>query len=358
MAEKKRVVVLGATGGTASHIALNLAESGYEVVAAGRRKSDNGFFADYGIQYISVDISKPADFDKLPNDNVYAVVHYAGIQPAFIDHENRQKYIDIIVSGTLNVLEYVRKVGAERIVFPQSLYDVHYLFGSRTPIPADSPKQIPEGDHAIYVIAKNMACDLIEWYHSLYGIKRYIFRMSRIYLYNPDPYFYEDGKRFMYSDRFMIYKAMKGEDIEMWGDPDRLLETMCVKDLEQLIRLALCTDSEGGLYNVGSGGTTLRERLQGIIDEFSPENQKSKLIPRPDKPNGTQFILDYSKASKELGYKPEYTWRKYLQYFKTEMRLQRFEKLRGRESDYVDMSSLPDLAEIGLVAARMAKDKS
>ena len=355
MAKKKREVDLGATGGTASHIALNLAESGYDVVAAGRRKSDNGFFGDYGIQYISVDISKPDDFGKLPQEDVYAVVHYAGIQPAFVDHENPQEYIDIIVSGTLNVLEYIRKVGAQRIVFPQSLYDVHYLFGTRTPIPADSPKKIPEGDHAIYVIAKNMACDLIEWYHNLYGIKRYIFRMSRIYLYNPDPYFYDHGKRFLYSDRFMIYKAMKGEDLEMWGDPDQLLETMCIKDLEQLIRLALSTDCEGGLYNVGSGGTTLRERLQGIIDEFSPADRKSKLIPCPDKPNGTQFVLDYSKARNELGYKPEYTWRKYLRYFKEEMRLQRFEKLRGRESDYVDMSSLPGLAEIGLVAAKMTR---
>ena len=69
----KRVVVLGATGTLGAPIAIHLSKCGYEVIAVGHRKSDNGFFEDYQIQYISLDISDKRDFEKLPQDNVYAV---------------------------------------------------------------------------------------------------------------------------------------------------------------------------------------------------------------------------------------------------------------------------------------------
>ena len=331
-----KIIVFGATGGTASNIALDLAAHGYEVIAVGRRKSDNGFFADYSIPYLSVDITDKDDFKKLPQEGVGAVVHYAGVLPSFMKQFDNQPFISTIVQGTYNVLEYMRQAGIGRIIFPQSLFDVHHLFGRAMPIPADAERRVPDGDHAMYVIAKNMAIDMIEMYHKLYGMQRFIIRMSRIYLYSPNPYWYEFGVQKLYSDRYLIYQAMKGRDIEIWGDPQRVLETMCVKDLCQLIRCALAADVEGGIYNVGSGGTTLENRIRGIVDVFSPKGQPSQIIYRPDKPNGTQFLLDYSKSTKELGYYPEYDWIKYLCYFKDEMVTQRFHKLWGYEKDYFD----------------------
>jgi UDP-glucose 4-epimerase len=66
-------------------------------------------------------------------------------------------------------------VKADTIIFPQSLYYVKHLFGSKTPIPADMTHVAPmEGDHAVYVICKNAAVDLIEHYYQTYGIKRFV----------------------------------------------------------------------------------------------------------------------------------------------------------------------------------------
>lgn len=335
----KRVVVFGASGHTASCITLDLKKEGYDVVAVGRRQSDNGFFADFGIPYCSVDITKQSDFSLLPQNDVFAIVDYAGILPSHMEGYHPEMYISSIVHGTFNVLEYARKVGAKRFVFPQTLFDIHHLFGSKVPIPSDAERRVPKGDHAMYVIAKNMAVDMIDHYYSEFGIKRFIFRMSRIYLYLPTPYQYQDGKKFLVSDRYMIYRAMKGMDIEIWGDKNRLLETMCIRDLEQLIRCALTADCDGGIYNVGSGGTTLEDRVRGIVDVFSPKDHPSKIIYRPDRPDGQQFVLDFSKATRELGYHPKYKWIDYLEDFKKEMTLQRFHKLQGYERDYFDLNS-------------------
>ena len=330
----KKIIVFGATGNLGAYISIHLHKLGYNVIAVGHRKKDNGFFEEYGIPYYSVNIEKEEYFDILPHENIFAVLHFAGVLPAVMKGFSATPYIQSIIQGTLNVLEYSRMVGAERIIFPQTLFDIHHLFGTKVPIPADSQRHVPEGDHWMYVIAKNAACDMIEHYYREYGIKRFIFRLSRIYLYHPNPFTYTNGKKTLVSDRALIYKAMKGEPIEIWGDPYRLLETISVYDFLQIIEKALVANVDGGIYNVGCGGTTLEERIRGIIDVFCPAGNKSEVIYCPEKKNGTQFVLDIQKTIFELNYEPKYSWRDYLVKFKEEMETQPFAKIWGYETDY------------------------
>lgn len=331
----KRVIVLGATGSLGTHIAIHMKKCGYEVVAVGHHRSDNGFYSDYGIDYLTMDISNAKEFEKLPQDNVWAVLNFAGALPAVMEGYNASPYVSSIVQGTLNVLEYCRKAKVDRIIFPQSLYDVYHLFGTPNPIPSEMTHVAPmKGDHAVYVICKNAAVDLIEHYYQVYGIKRFIFRLSRIYLYHPNPYTCIDGKKVLVSDRYLIYRAMKGETLEIWGDPDRVLETISIYDFLQIIEKSVSAEIDGGFYNVGSGGSTLRERITGIAEVFSPVGKKCSIVYCPEKRPSTQFVLDYSKTSRDLGYIPRYSWKQYLEEFKKEMETQPFAKIWGREEDY------------------------
>lgn len=336
----KKIVIFGATGNLGSRIAVHLLTLGYDIIAVGHRQSDNGFFESQGIPYIPVDIAHKEQFTRLPATGVYAVVHFAGMLPAAMAGYDAEPYVSSIVMGTLNVLEYARLTGADRIVFPQSLFDISYLFGSATPIAADAERRAPlTGDHAVYVIAKNAAVDLIEHYHAAYGLKRFVLRLSRVYMYHPNPYTYTDGERVLISDRRLIYQALHGNDIEVWGDPQRVLETCSVYDFLQIVELSLTADHDGGLYNIGSGGTTLEERVRGIVDVFCPEGRHSRVVYRPDKPNGTQFVLDISKTKSELGYRPQCSWHEYCRRFKHEMETQPFALLQGRETDFYDWTS-------------------
>lgn len=332
----KKIVVFGATGHLGTHIAVHLKNIGYNVYAVGHRKSDNGFFAEKSIKYYSVDIVNESEFSILPQEDIYAVVHFAGALPASMKGYNANLYVSTIIQGTLNVLEYTRKIKADRIIFPQSLFDISYLFGSKVPIPADSIRKAPlRGDHAMYVIAKNTAVDMINHYYETYGLKRFILRLSRVYMYDPNPYTYTDGEKTLISDRYLIYQAMEGKDIEIWGDPHRLLETCCVKDFLQIVEKSLVADVDGGIYNIGSGGSTLEERIKAIIEVFNPERRKSNIIYRPEKRSAMQFVLDIRKTVDELGYQPRFSWKDYLLDFKKEMEEQPFGKLWGYESDFV-----------------------
>jgi len=330
------IMIFGATGTVGAYTSLRLKNLGYNVIAVGRRKSDNGFFTDHGIDYYSVDIADSGNFKILPMKKNDCILHFAGAMPARMKGYYPQQYIDTIITGTYNVLEYARKVKTDKIVFTQSISDCLHLSGTTKPIPADIIRKFPQNnDHSIYVIAKNAAVDLIEHYYSAYDIKRFILRLPTIYLYHPDPYYYVNGeKREMFYRQF-IDKALKGETIDLWGDPKRIKEIVYVKDFVQIVEKCVSSKLDGGFYNVGNDKcVTLEEQVQGIIDVFSDPNKKSKINYLPNMPKASQFVFDISKTKIDLGYQQAFTYLDSLKDFKNEMFTQPFSKLWGKEKDY------------------------
>lgn len=322
----KNIVVFGASGDTGRYFVKYFTEhySGneYQIIAVGTR--DTSFFDGLNVAYYKVDITVPESFAKLPEE-VFAVVDFAGYMPARMQGYCPQKYIDVNISGTLNVLNYCRKAHADRILYMQSFGDIKDHSEKTIVLKSDMPRSFSyTTDHTVYVLSKNFAVDLIEHFRQSYGIKSFIFRLPTIYLYSPIDHFYVDGKIRKIGYRILIDKAIAGEDIEVWGDPLRKKDMVYVKDFCQMIYKACFIQREHGYYNVGTGvGTTLIDQIRGIIDVFSPTDCKSKIIMRPDLPNAPQYIMDIEPAKAELNYMPEYDYISMLKDFKHEMETQR-----------------------------------
>lgn len=328
------IILFGATGLVGAYTAMALHENGYNVIAVGRRKNDNGFFAENGMKYISVDIQNKNDFNALPQNDVFAIFHFAGAMPAHMHGYDPYEYINSNIIGTLNILEYARRVNTERIIFSQSVSDVLYLGGTTTPIPADSEMHYPlKGDHSVYSISKNAAVGLIRHYESEYGILAFILRLPTIYAYHPNKYYYVNGEKKILGYRYLMDKAENGEPIEVWGNPQNQKEFVYINDFIQLCMCCL-TSNNTGIYNVGNDfPLTFDEQIKIMVDVFSKHN-KSRITYKPEMPSSPQFILDISNAKMNLGYKPIYDCRKAFEEFKNEKETQRFKLLWGSESDY------------------------
>ena len=329
----KTVIVFGATGGIGAYTALHLIESGYDVIAVGNRKSDNDFFSQYGIKYYSVDIANFESFSVLPKKDIDTLINFAGVLPA--RNYDPRLFINSFTMGTLNVLEFMRKIGCRTIITAQTPADLWYLQNTTNPMPADALRSFPPStDHSIYTIAKNAAIDIIEYYHNTYDFSRFIFRFFNVYMYHPNPYYYVDGEKKMMSFRLIMDKARKGEPIEVWGDSSRTKEMLYVKDLTLLIEQTIESDKKGGIYNVGSSKqVSLEEQIDGIIDVFS-DAKRSEKVYCPEKPDALFNHLDISKTIKDLDYKPQYSYIDWLRDFKLEEEMNRFEKLWGTRDDY------------------------
>lgn len=332
----KTIIVFGATGKVGCYSALYLKEQEYDVIAVGRRTSDNGFFADYGIKYLSMDMMDMEAFKILPQENVYGIVHMAAILPATMDGYNPRMYVESNIYGTLNILDYAVKVGCKRFVYPKSWSDITYLTGTLKPIPADAPVKFPlDNDHTMYAITKNAACDMIAHYSAKYDFKYYILRFPNIFCYHPNPTYYVDGVKRWTGQRAIIEQAKLGEDIELWGNPEAARDVFYVKDCVQIIEKCFSANGANGIYNVGTGWVVTRqEQIQGLIDVFGRKDNPSKIVVRTDKPDSPIYMLDISKTKLELGFEPKYDYLTYLKDLKIEMENNRFEKLWGKESDY------------------------
>lgn len=324
-----KIVVFGASGNTGTYFIKYFLENNkdkkYEIVAVGTRATDK--FEKMGVKYFQVDITKKEDFEKLPKD-VYAVVDLAGAMPARMEGYNPQYYIDVNITGNLNILEYCRENNVDRILFAQSFGDIKDYGETELVLKADMPRKFSfKSDHTIYVMTKNFMVDMMENYYEMYGLKKFVFRLPTIYLYSPIDYYYVDGVKRQIGYRLLIDRAIKGEPIEVWGDSTRVKDMVYVKDFCQMLYKALFVQREKGYYNVGTGvGTSLLEQIKGMVDVSGEDDKKSQIVLHPEKPNAPQYIMDITPAEKELGYSPKYDYISMLEDIKLEMKKAREEK--------------------------------
>jgi UDP-glucose 4-epimerase len=332
MNNKKKIIIFGATGNTGSYLvdyALNYFDSDeYEVIASGRRQTD--FFNKRGIEYYSVDITNEQEFSRLPDQNVYAVMLLSAQIPSYMNVYEPRKYIDSIIIGSYNVLEFCRKNKVDRIIYTQTVFDVSSYSHEMVVQPTLPRKFSYMGDHAMYVISKNTAIEFIEHYHQEYGLKKFIFRLPTIYSYSPYPYYFPNGVKTMRPIYQMINKAIKSEPLEIWGDPNYAKDMVHVNDFSQMLCKSVEVNRQEGLYNVGTGiPITLEKQIRTIVDVFSPQGHPSPILYRPEKPSTGGFLMDISNAKDELGYEPQYDCRKLLEDYKKEMVLNKFAELRN-----------------------------
>lgn len=328
-----RVIVFGGTGTVGAYTCLCLKEKGYDVIACGSRKTDNGFFSEYGIKYLQADITDRDSFHTLPQDNVCAVVNLSGMLPARMRGYNPQSYVDVNITGSLNILQYCAGVKPEVVITTKSISDVSQLCGNVSPIESDAISGFPlDNDHSVYCITKNAAADMLVHYAARYGFKYYILRFPNIYLYHPNPFYFVDGEERWQGYRLMIHKAIRGERIAIWGNPERVRDIVYVKDCAQIIRLCVGGQGESGTYNVGTGnGVSLRDQVLGIQEVFGKGHYGPDIEVDLSKPDAPEYIFDISKTVRNLGYSPKYDYIAYLEDFKDELRSQRFTKLWGED---------------------------
>lgn len=330
----KKIILFGATGNVGSYVVKYAAEyfkdSEYQIIASGRRDTD--VFEQFGVDYISVDITNEKDFEKLPQDDVHAVILLAAVIPSYMSNYSAKSYLETNVMGAYNVLEYARKVKADRILYSQTVFDISLHADDGSTLLPDMEKNFSySGDHAAYVISKNTALELIKHYHAEYGLKPFIFRFPTIYHYSPYHYYYPNGVKTLRPLYKQIFNAMEGKPLEIWGDPNYSKDMVHVYDCAQMLCKGVTVDREEGFYNVGTGiGVSLQEQCDAIIEVFSPEDNKSEIIYTRDAKNYGGYLMDVTNAKEELGYEPVYTVVKLFEDYKKEMELDRFVDIRNR----------------------------
>jgi len=175
-----------------------------------------------------------------------------------------------------------------------------------------------------YIISKIAGINFIEGYSRDYGIQGIFLRFPGIRGYG--------SRDTHYNCVFhqFIQKAIRSEPIEIWGEHKTVRDLVYIKDVVAAIIGALKSKNAKGLYNIGSGkGMTIEEEAKAIIKAFSPPDNPSEIIYRPDieEVRKRSYIFDISKAKRDFGYSPKYSYEEALIDYKKEMKRGRFNEI-------------------------------
>jgi CDP-paratose 2-epimerase len=216
------------------------------------------------------------------------------------------------LSGTLNVLEGVRKYCPDAVVVFSSTNKVYgalenvILREEKLRYRLLKPKNgIPENwlldFHSPYGCSKGGADQYVRDYSRIYGLKTIVFRQSCIY--GRHQWGVEDQGWVAY----FIKQVLLGKPITIYGNGKQVRDLLYVGDLISAYELAVknIKKSAGRIYNIGGGKDNARSLLefnQMIKNEFGQEVR----CHFADWRSGDQkiFISDNSLLQAELGWKP------------------------------------------------------
>lgn len=320
----KTILILGASGAVGRYVVDYFYDrrDAYGIkLITGDIKECN--FVSQRSEFLHFDVSKKESFEQLPKD-IYAVIDFATVMPARMVGYSPELYIDTNIRGTLNVLDFCKSNNIDRLLFAHTFGDILKNAENDPLLKVDMlPMQDYADNKSVYIATMNACVELIKCYHALFKMKTFLFRLPTIYNWDADSYC-ENGEATRMAWRILVEQATKGEDIHVWGDPNRRKDMVYVKDLCQMFYKACFVDRDYGFYNVGTGvGVSLLDQIKGIAEVFG-EGNRSKILFAPEMRNAPQYIMCIDEAKKELGYEPRYQYVEMLEDMKKERDLDRF----------------------------------
>lgn len=310
------IIIIGASSFIGIHTVDEFVKQDCEVLVTGRNNKFKEHYDAMGIKYVNLDITSKEDLDKLPTTGVDGVILLSGLLPANVPvnldkDENAADYFRVNTIGTINVLEYCRKNGIDRVISSSSYADVFNSWNGEKAITEEEPRGYKfTGDHAVYVFSKNAANDVLEYYNQQHGMSNAVFRFPPVYGVGPHGSLFINGTYVKSGLQIFMDKAAAGEDITIFGNKDLSRDVVYVKDVAYAYYLAMFSPNTSGLYNMTSGkGVTLQEQAEVIADLFAPlPERKSKIVYKPEVQNNTpSYLFSMEKAKRDFGFVPEYS---------------------------------------------------
>ena len=294
-------LVTGAAGFIARRVIEMLLEEGHQVIGIDNLNDSYDVRLKYwrlqqlqprkGFTFLQDDICRVELFDEIAVNypKIEAVIHLAaraGVRQAV---EIPEIYLQTNANGTLNILEYCRKHGVNKLVMAST----SSIYGANPPLPtteeADSSHPLQ-----IYAASKKAAEVMAYTYHHLFGLDATIFRFFTVY--GPA------GRPDMVMFRFTQWLA-EGKPVIVTGTGDQMRGFTFLDDIARGVILGLKPIGYE-IINLGGHETVTINQLLQKIEERLGKKSIVEFIERHPADADANWA-DVSKARRVLGWEPQ-----------------------------------------------------
>ena len=259
---------------------------------------------DLGGEAYSLDIVGKPDFKvsitnrkKLDNINKKfdCIFHLAAVTSPPQFEMNPDKGLKVNVNGTFNVLDFARKHGVNKVVLASS----SAIYGDSREVAVES--KYPDRYQNLYPLTKITN----ELFSRHLSIRNEVDCVSLRYF---NTYGSGENTKGAYSSPIskFLSSALKGKDIEVFGDGTQSRDFIYVKDTADASIAAYEQGKAGESYNVGTGITTSFNEIADMVKSISKSDSKIVHVKNPFKNYQMFTQADMRKTFRELRFKPSY----------------------------------------------------
>lgn len=267
----KKVLITGSGGFIGQHLIKALKKENVKVIRFDRASNQ--------------DVSRAEDFNGLPKVDI--VFHLAAVSGYKSSNENVSLAYRVNVTGTVNVLEYCRKVGA-KLIFPSTyVYDKPYTEYKKE---ADLTNPTTH-----YSFTKFLGEELCRFYSRVFKVNTLILRLANVY---------GKGQEKKYLVPMLVDHLKTGKTMTL-TKPEVERNFIYIDDLvEVFIKAAAAKTKAAEVFNVGPNKPTSLAELVRLINKVSGEKLKLTYTgkDRPHEVDKNRF--DTSKLKTQLKWQP------------------------------------------------------
>jgi UDP-glucose 4-epimerase len=306
----KKILVTGGAGYIGSFMVRELQIKGFDpVILDNLSQGHRQAVTDFRLEQIDLVTQKEKLDDLLSSEKFDGVIHMASFIQMGESYKNPAKYYRNNVGGFMNLMDSMKDNGVKNIILSSSAG----VYGNpeRVPIKEDDAKNPlnPYGETK-YVMER-----MLEDYDAAYGIKFVSIRYFNAAGAALDGSIGEDHPEESHLIPNLIKKALKGEEIEIFGDdyetPDgtNVRDYVHVLDLVEIHSIAmqkLFDGAQSAFYNAGIGRGYSNKEIIGAVKNITGMDLKVKYGPRRA---GDADVLYASidKIKKDFDWQPKYS---------------------------------------------------
>ena len=287
------VLITGGYGFIGSHVAEEFFKEGHRIFIIDNLSTGNPKNIKFKHTFYNLDISDKECKDIFESNHFDIVIHLAAQINVPFSFENPCEDSMSNVVGLTNILQLSAHYKIKKFVFASSAA----IYGSNKNIPLKENEQPdPLSPYGISKATGEYYCS--KW-SELYGISTLCFRFSNVY----GPRQGIQGEGGVVS--IFIERAVKGIEIEIFGDGNQTRDFIYVRDLSSALYKAV-TNNMQGVYNLSTNTeVSINELLNTIIDIIPIKEVIYKAEREGDIKNSS---LDNTKLLHDLNWKPAYTF--------------------------------------------------
>lgn len=264
---------------------------GFEVVGVdnlsiGRKSNLDNLKSALGFDFIECDIGIDNQLTKLSWDFDF-VFHLAALADIVPSISNPKEYMNVNVTGTINVLEQSKKMKLKKFLYAasSSCYGIPHSYPT-----SEFAEVSPEYP---YALSKFLGEQCVLHWGKVFEIPTISLRLFNVY----GPRARTSGT---YGAVFGVFLAQKraGKPLTVVGEGSQTRDFTYVTDVVDAFISAAKSEVQNEIFNVGSGGTYSVNQLVNIIG-----GEVVNIPKRPGEPDCT--FADISKISTLLGWRPK-----------------------------------------------------